>query len=78
LTGPGRRGVDPALKAMILGALDDCGGRAYLASLAASHPGPFLTLFGKVLEKDERQTGRGAATITVTIASEPGSAPEAG
>ena len=38
-----------ALKDMILGALDDVGGRAYLAAQAKANPGVFLTLVGKVL-----------------------------
>src|SRR3954465_2174604 len=37
------------LKAMILGALNDAGGQAYLARQAIESPGPFLTLIGKVL-----------------------------
>jgi hypothetical protein len=37
------------LKAMILGALNDAGGQAYLARQAVESPGPFLTLIGKVL-----------------------------
>ena len=38
-----------ALKEMILGALDDAGGQAYLMRQAEENPGPFLTLLGKVL-----------------------------
>ena len=34
---------------MILGALDDAGGQAYLERQAEENPGPFLTLLGKVL-----------------------------
>ena len=37
------------LKDMILGALSDAGGQAYLARQAEENPGPFLTLVGKVL-----------------------------
>jgi hypothetical protein len=37
------------IKAMILGALHDAGGQAYLARQAIETPGPFLTLIGKVL-----------------------------
>lgn len=37
------------LKEMILGALNDAGGQAYLAARAKDTPGPFLTLVGKVL-----------------------------
>src|SRR4030067_1996798 len=37
------------LKEMIMGALDDAGGQKDLAAKAKTHPGPFLTLLGKVL-----------------------------
>ena len=37
------------LKDMILCALSDAGGQAYLARQAEENPGPFLTLVGKVL-----------------------------
>src|SRR5215472_10381603 len=37
------------LKAMILGALSDVGGQAYLAEQAQRNPTAFLTLLGKVL-----------------------------
>jgi len=38
-----------ALKDMILGALDQAGGEAYLLEQAQSNPNAFLTLVGKVL-----------------------------
>ena len=38
-----------ALKDMILGALSEAGGQAYLARQAEENPGPFMTLVGKVL-----------------------------
>jgi hypothetical protein len=41
--------VSAQLKEMILGALDDAGGQAYLQRMAEEQPGPFLTLLGKVL-----------------------------
>jgi hypothetical protein len=41
--------VTGELKAMILGALGDVGGQAYLAQQARANPGPFLSLVGKVL-----------------------------
>lgn len=41
--------VTKALKDMILGALDDVGGQAYLAEQALANPSAFLTLAGKVL-----------------------------
>lgn len=40
------------LKAMVLGALDDAGGREYLARQAEENPGPFMALVGKCLPKD--------------------------
>ena len=41
--------VSGDVKAMILGALSDVGGRDYLARQAVENPGPFMTLIGKVL-----------------------------
>ena len=38
-----------ALREMILGALDKCGGEEYLARQAEENPGPFMALLGKVL-----------------------------
>jgi len=56
LTGGSRKGipnkVTSDLRAMIIGALDDAGGRAYLAEKAIECPGPFLSLLGKVLPKE--------------------------
>lgn len=37
------------LRDMILGALDDAGGQAYLAEQAQNNPGAFLSLIGRVL-----------------------------
>ncbi len=52
--GRGRKKGEPNkitrdLKEMILGALDDAGGREYLKARALDTPGPFLALVGKVL-----------------------------
>lgn len=41
--------VTRELKEMILGALDDAGGQAYLLAQAKANPQAFLTLIGKVL-----------------------------
>lgn len=41
--------VTKALKDMILGALDEAGGQAYLVEQAMSNPNAFMTLIGKVL-----------------------------
>ncbi len=52
--GSGRKKGSPnkipaELKEMILGALDDNGGQAYLSNQAKENPQAFLTLIGKVL-----------------------------
>lgn len=52
--GKGRKKGTPnkttkALKEMILGALDEKGGQAYLARQAEENPVAFMTLLGKVL-----------------------------
>jgi hypothetical protein len=39
------------LREMILGALADAGGRAYLAAQARKNPGSFLRLVGKLLPR---------------------------
>jgi len=41
--------VDSVLKTMVLGALDEAGGQAWLAVQAQKNPTAFLTLVGKVL-----------------------------
>ena len=41
-----------ALKEMILGALDQAGGEAYLLSQAENNPVAFMTLIGKVLPSE--------------------------
>lgn len=45
------------LKEMILGALDDVGGRDYLAGQAKSNPTAYLALLGKVLPSDIKVSG---------------------
>jgi hypothetical protein len=42
------------LREMILGALADAGGRAYLVAQAKKNPSAFLTLLGKLLPRQER------------------------
>jgi len=51
------------IKAMVLGALQDVGGREYLAARALDTPGPFLTLVGKILPL--QLTGENGAAIAV-------------
>ena len=52
-TGGRQKGVtnkiNKELKEMILGALSDNGGQAYLARQAEENPNAFMTLLGKVL-----------------------------
>jgi hypothetical protein len=60
--GPGRPKGSQAkvtimIKEMIEGALQDVGGRKYLAYQALENPGPFMTLVGKILPKDITVTG---------------------
>jgi len=69
-SGQGRpRGVPNRLnadiKAMIVGALSDVGGRDYLAKRAIDTPAAFLTLIGKVLPMQIAGDGGGAVTIEV-------------
>jgi hypothetical protein len=51
------------IKEMVLGALQDVGGRQYLAARAIDSPGPFLTLVGKILPT--QLTGENGAPIAV-------------
>ena len=43
------------LKAMISGALQDVGGRTYLARQAEDNPTAFMNMLGKILPKDIKQ-----------------------
>lgn len=68
--GPGRPPgsqnlITRELKAMILGALDDAGGQAYLTQQAHQNPVAFLALVGKVLPMTIR--GDGSSPLTVQI-----------
>jgi hypothetical protein len=51
------------LKAMILGALDDAGGREYLAARAIDTPVAFMSLLGKVLPMQLTGENGGALAI---------------
>jgi len=53
------------IKAMIVGALEDVGGRDYLAARALAAPAAFLALVGKVLPLQMAGDGGGAVTIEV-------------
>lgn len=66
--GKGRpRGVpnklNAALKDMILGALSDAGGQAYLLIQAAENPVAFMTLVGKVLPLDSNVNHSGTVGV---------------
>jgi len=50
-----------AIREMIVQSLDEVGGVAYLVDVARSHPGPFLSLIGKVLPL--QVTGEGGGPI---------------
>ncbi len=53
------------LKGMILGALDDAGGREYLTTQARNNPNAFLSLVGRILPL--QHTGEDGGAITVKI-----------
>jgi hypothetical protein len=55
--------VTAELKDLILGALDDAGGQAYLATQAKENPGAFLSLVGKVLPL--KVTGKDGGPLVV-------------
>lgn len=59
-----------ALKEMILGALDDAGGQAYLLEQARENPNAFLSLVGKVLPHELN------ATVNATMKQLPSSIEE--
>jgi hypothetical protein len=54
-----------ALKEMILGALDQAGGEAYLLSQAQINPVAFMTLIGKVLPSEIQAQLTGALSVHV-------------
>ena len=54
-----------ALKEMILGALDQAGGEAYLLSQAENNPVAFMTLIGKVLPSEIQAQLTGALSVHV-------------
>lgn len=69
-TGGGSRKGRPnkataELKDMILGALSDAGGQAYLQKQAKEQPAAFLTLIGKVLPKDLNLAGNVSLKVTL-------------
>lgn len=61
--------VGRQLKEMILGALDDCGGQAYLTECAQDPKtrAAFLTLLGKVLPSEMRHAGPGGEALPAAV-----------
>ena len=57
--------INRDLREMILGALSDAGGAAYLARQAETSPAAFLALLGRILPLQMTGEGGGAATIQI-------------
>ena len=57
--------INALLKDMILGALSDVGGQAYLAAQARENPSAYLTLLGKVLPM--QVTGEDGNAISIQV-----------
>jgi hypothetical protein len=55
--------MNRSLRDMILGALDDAGGQAYLAEQAHQNPAAFLTLLGRVLPREPIETPPAVITL---------------
>ena len=53
------------IKEMILGALSEVGGQAYLVQQALDNPNAFMTLVGKVVPRDINAAVEAVASITV-------------
>lgn len=51
------------VRGMILGALDQAGGEAYLLEQARENPTAFMTLLGKVLPKEMEVTGKDGGPV---------------
>lgn len=71
-TGGGSRKGKPnketkALRELILGALDDCGGQKYLSEQAKKNPNAFLALIGKVLPMQVSGEGGGPLKSEIII-----------
>ena len=70
--GPGRPAGVPnkmtgEVKQMILDALSGAGGVDYLIAKAESHPGPFLSLVGKVLPMQVEGSGKDGEFVVTVI-----------
>jgi hypothetical protein len=70
--GPGRpkgvpNKVTSELKAMILGALDEAGGKEYLVQQAKENPNAFMTLVGKYIPAEVNAKLTGNVKVNGTI-----------
>ena len=59
--------VTTELKEMILGALEDAGGRGYLMKQANANPSAFLSLIGKYIPSELHQKLSGAIKVDGAI-----------
>jgi hypothetical protein len=53
------------LREMILGALEDAGGQAYLAEQARANPSAFLSLLGRIIPRETALTGLEGGPIQI-------------
>ena len=70
--GPGRpkgipNKITSELKQMIMGALDDAGGKDYLVKQATDNPTAFMTLIGKYIPSEVNAKMSGAVKVDGTI-----------
>lgn len=63
-----RNRVTKAVKDMVIGALADAGGQAYLLQQAQKNPSAFMTLIGKVLPMDVTNSDKSMSTAPVAAA----------
>ena len=59
--------LDKTIKEMVLGALSDVGGQAYLAQCAIKQPVAFLALVGRVLPLQLAGTGRDGEAVPISF-----------
>lgn len=55
------------IRELIVKALDDVGGAQYLAEVAKSHPGAFLTLIGKTMPLQVTGDGGGPVGLSLNV-----------
>lgn len=59
--------INASIKEMIDGALQDVGGRSYLARQAEENPAAFMGLIKSILPKDITVGGPGGGSITIEV-----------